>query len=271
MQTFKDLDERLLSSKVPLISRVIIDFTLPLRLQKRALLKAIGFPIDSQLRSFQVTQSEHIRACFSRSLARRRPFLIVVSEKPLRTVCTPLFIVKSKKEILYRSRNNKSRKIRPNAVSKQILAFSKESWVEFARILWGHGTIAGRLIYENRERQLLEIQEGVVPVEIANRKNLPYFLSELTCFKCGGSFNFDRIKLREAGFNIGFPRELVERLCDDLSSFSDSFEILKRVAPWPTLEFAYLHCHRLIAIDVDWPAQWVRAGVVRKQITQTEE
>ena len=269
MQTFKNLDEGLLSSRAPLIG-VGIESTLPLRLQKRILLESIGFPIDSQLRPFRVTQRELIQTCLSEFLDRHEPFLIIVSEKPLRTVCTPLFVVKSNNDILYRSRNNESRKVSAQAILKQVSTFSKKSWVEFAKILWRQDTIAGRLIYENREKQLLEIKEGVVPEEIGNHKDLPYFLSNLNGFLRGDSFTFDRIKLREAGFRIGFPRESVERLCSDLAQFSDAFEILKHIASSPTLEFAYVHHQRLIAIDIDWPTQWVRAQVVNKQKTQTE-
>lgn len=251
------------------MSQVHIDFNLPLRLQKRALLRAIGFPIDSGLRSFRVTERALIKVCLSEHLKRRKPFLVVVSEKPLCSVCTPLFAVKNKKEIVYRDRNHKRRKVSVPALLKQISSFSRESWVEFAKILWEHGTAAGRLIYENRERQLLEIQDGVIPAEIGNCRDLPYFLSELDRFDCEDSFNFDRIKLREVGFNIGFPRELVGRLCNELALFADAFEILRHIAPLPTLEFAYVRHRQLIAIDIDWPAQWVRAGV-RKQKTQTE-
>jgi|SRR3989344_517146 len=263
MQTFKRLDEDLLVSRSESVG-VRIDAKLPLRFQKRNLLRSIGFPIDNSLCAFRSREIDSIRSQLGDCLSSMKPFQVIVSEKPIITVCTPLFLVKNG-QITFRDRHDQERWVSGEEMIAEISALTTESWVEFANVLWNSNTVAGHLIYQDAEVQLLEIQQGVVPAQIGRTPNLPYFTTDLRFFSCEESYNYDRMKLRELGFRFGICRKRVEGICYDLWSLAEAFKTLKAVSSWPTLEFAYTGQGKFVTLDVDWPAEWYRAGKIVKK------
>lgn len=258
MITFKKLDEDLLVSKSSVIG-VAIDILLPIRFQKRQLLQTLGFPVDQSLVAFPAADRYEIRKKLTEWMSDGRPFQIIISEKPVTTVCTPLFIIR-RGSITFRSRNGGMNNISIDGMLAEIAILPTGSWIEFADILWRGDNMAGHLVYENANSQLLEIQVAVAPAQIGSTRALPYFMTMLNNFACDESYNFDRMLLRRAGFGLGISRERIEGLCYELSLFNEAFQRLQKVASWPTLEFAFVGRREFMALDVDWPAEWYRAG-----------
>jgi len=74
-------------------SKYGINMSLPLRLQKRALLRTLGFHGDPNLKACRSCESKRVEQLFSEYSARGYPFLIIISEKPMHTLVPPLFVV----------------------------------------------------------------------------------------------------------------------------------------------------------------------------------
>lgn len=235
-----------------------IDFKLPLRLQKRQLLEKLSFPKNLELYACQVTNLNRLNRLFSQFM-RKPPFLIIVSEKPMKTLTTPLFTVDNNKMILYRNEHNKNRKISEKEVVTIISSYPSESWIEFTQPLWGGKTIAGRILYYNPNRQLLEIQENITPAYLGCSKEKLYFSGELEFFSCTKNpFGFHKAKenLQKIGYKVFFL-EKIKYVAESLEQLIQGFEKLRMISSLPTLEFAWNEKRGLISIDIDWPDQFI--------------
>jgi len=235
-----------------------LNFKLPLRLQKRQLLEKLNFPKNLELYACQVTNLNRLNRLFSEFM-EKPPFLIIVSEKPMKTLTTPLFTIDNNKKILYRNQYNKNRKISDREVIEIISSYFPKSWVEFTQPLWKEKAIAGRLLYYDSNRQLLEIQEGIIPAHLAYVKEKVYFNGELEFFsytKNLAEFHKTKENLQEMGYKI-FPLRKIQCIAESLLRLMQGFEKLKAISSLPTLEFAWDKKTGLISVDIDWPNQFL--------------
>ncbi len=249
-------NEDFLSERIRFSCNLSLNCSLPLRLQKRQILGQLGFPIDLDIYPVKVTRQAEISRCYRRFI-EKRPFIIIVSEKPMETLCTPFFIVRDENNVLYRDADGRWNVIFSETIPALIGRYSKQSWIEFALPLWDEKAIAGKLIYFDSEKQFIEMQQAVIPAKIAYSSEFKYFSSELESFDCDSIFTFQRLNLRDMGYKKCFARETIEALCLGLSYHRNGFEELKKISFSPTVEFAYFsETNRFIVVDVDWPAQW---------------
>jgi len=105
--------------------------SLPLRLQKRALLKALGFPGDPKAKRCRACEANKVRQFFKEYCAEGYPFLIIVSEKPMYTLVPPLFIVSSSDSVEWRDDQGVKQVISTDEMLAVINQYPQTTWVEF--------------------------------------------------------------------------------------------------------------------------------------------
>jgi len=238
-------------------SRYGIDLSLPLRLQKRALLKALGFPDDPRLKGCRACEADKVKRLFKEYSAEGYPFLIIVSEKPMRTLVPPLFVVSDSDSVEWRNDQGAKQSISTDKALAVIGQYPETTWVEFTPRPWNERTIAGRLIYTSMENQVLEIQQGTVPAKLINDRQLPTYVGELSFLEVTRrSYLDDSRRLREVGYLNICSFDTIRSICRAMPPMA-SFEELRLVSRLPTLEFAFTETGCLMAIDIDWPAQYI--------------
>lgn len=249
------MDERFLLNAG---SKYGIDTNLPLRLQKRALLRALGFPGDPNLKGYQSCETNKVGQLFKEYSTQGYPFLIIVSEKPMSSLVPPLFIVNDSHSVQWRDNQNMKRVITADEVLSIIKEYPQNTWVEFSPYPWKEHTIAGRLIYVAVDNQVLEIQQGTVPAKLINDRHLPTYVGELSFLGLERHrYLEDSRRLRATGYLNICSLGMVWNICWEMPAIA-SFEELRFISRLPTLEFAFTGTDRMIAIDIDWPAQWVK-------------
>jgi hypothetical protein len=238
-------------------SKYGIDLSLPLRLQKRALLKALGFPGDPKLKGCRVCEADKVKRLFKEYSTEGYPFLIIVSEKPMHTPVPPLFVVNGFDSVQWRDDRGTKQTISADKALAVISRYPQTTWVEFTPRPWNEHTIAGRLIYTSMDNQVLEIQQGIVPAKLINDRQLPTYVGELSFLEATKrGYLDDSRRLREMGYLNICSFGVIRSICRAMPPMS-SFEELRFVSRLPTLEFAFTETGRLMAIDIDWPAQYV--------------
>lgn len=238
-------------------SKYGIDLSLPLRLQKRALLKVLGFPGDPKLKGCQACEANKVKQFFDEYCAEGYPFLIIVSEKPMHTLVPPLFVVNGSGGVQWRDDQGAKQIISADEAQAIIGQYPQTTWVEFTPHPWNEHTVAGRLIYTSMENQVIEIQQGTVPAKLINDRQLPTYVGELSFLEVTRrGYLDDSRRLREAGYLNICSFGVVRSICRAMPPMA-SFEELRLVSRLPTLEFAFTETGRLMAIDIDWPAQYV--------------
>jgi len=238
-------------------SKYGIDLSLPLRLQKRALLKALDFPGNPKLKGCRACEADKVDQFLKEYSAEGYPFLIIVSEKPMNTLVPPLFVVNDSDNVEWRDDQGAKQVISTDKALAIIGQYPETTWVEFTPCLWNERTIAGRLIYTSMENQVLEIQQGTVPAKLINNRQLPTYVGELSFLEVTRrGYLGDSRRLRQLGYLNICPFDTIRSICRAMPPMA-SFEELRLVSQLPTLEFAFTETSRLMAIDIDWPAQYI--------------
>ena len=238
-------------------SKYGIDPSLPLRLQKRALLRALGFPGDPRLKGCRSCETSKVKQLFKEYCVQGYPFLIIVSEKPMFTLVPPLFVVNDLNNVQWRDDQGTKRIVPASKALTIIGKYPETTWVEFTPNPWGEHTIAGRLLYVSVDNQVLEIQQGTVPAKLINNRQSPTYVGELGFLEVGKrGYLEDSRRLRDAGYPNICPFSVVRSICREMPPMA-SFEELRLISRLPTLEFAFTETSRLMAIDIDWPAQYI--------------
>ena len=238
-------------------SKYGIDPNLPLRLQKRVLLKALDFPGDPKLKGCRSCETDKVKQFFKEYCDQKYPFLIIVSEKPMLTLVPPLFVVSDLNSVQWRNNQGSKRIVTASEALATIGKYSHGTWVEFAPNPWGERTIAGRLIYTSIENQVLEVQQGSVPAKLINDRQLPTYAGELSFLEVERrGYLEDSRRLRNAGYPNICSFSVIRSICREMPPMT-SFEELRLISQLPTLEFVFTETSRLIAIDIDWPAQYI--------------
>lgn len=252
------MDERFLLS---LGSKYRIDSRLPLRIQKRQLLGALGFPGNPDLKTCRARSSRTLKRLWAEYSTEGLPFLIVVSEKPMKTLVPPLFVVRGENSIEWRNDRGVLQEIGKSRVFKEIARYGPSTWVEFTPYIWGEQVFAGRVLYESTGRQILEVQEETIPSRIMNDRELPVFSGEIRFL------DLDRLsylasvrRLESIGYKYVLHFGTVRFVCKALQPYRAGFEKLLGIAKHPTFEFALDKSGRMTSIDIDWPAQWINKG-----------
>lgn len=236
-------------------SKYGIDPNLPLRLQKRDLLKALKFPGDPKLKRCRSCETGKVVQLFREYCTQGYPFLIIVSEKPMFTLVPPLFVVSASNSVQWRDDKGTRKVLSAKEALAVIKQFPQTTWVEFAPCPWNERTVAGRLIYVSMESQVLEIQQGTVPSKLINDRQLPTYSGELSFFEASMRDYFEASRrLRDAGYLNICSFDAVRGICRKMPPMA-SFEELRFISQLPTLEFAFTG--QLMAIDIDWPAQYI--------------
>ncbi len=236
-----------------------VDYELPLRLQKREILKKLGFPQNSKMKSCRVTYKQEIHGLLTEYSKKGYPFLIIVSEKPMLSLIPPLFIVQGKDLICWRNDKGVEKMISLSETLEEIYRFSSSTWIEFTRPLWGNKTIAGRLLYLSREKQILEIQEGIRPAQLMENKEYTAYSGEIAWLEIDQhQYSATVNTLKNLGYKFFFPLDKVKSLCEIFRAYSKGFERLLEISTLPTFEFAFTESRSLVSIDIDWPMQWIK-------------
>ena len=242
-------------------SRFDIDSSLPLRLQKRQLLGLLGFSNNKALVSCRASDKQRIENLFQEYSDKGFPFLILVSEKPSRTIVPPLFTVKGRNEIIWRDDKNVKSNISYAQFLDIISGYDPPTWLEFSNYIWGHNTIAGRLAYINAEQQIIELQLGVIPSQLLapdRQGNFPVYDGSLSFFELSRSDYWQHIaRLRSLGHDpLSF--NVVRKIIEELGSrYFMGWQELVKIAPLPTLEFGVDTTDwKFTFIDIDCPSQW---------------
>jgi len=239
-------------------SKYGIDASLPLRLQKRALLRALGFLGDPRLKGCRSCETSKVKQLFKEYCVQGCPFLIIVSEKPMLTLVPPLFVVNDANSVQWRDNQGTKRTITASEALSIIGGYPQTTWVEFSPNPWGERAIAGRLIYIAMDNQVIEIQQGTVPAKLINDRQLPTYVGELSFLDAERHrYLKDSRRLRDAGYLNICPFSVVRNICREMPAMA-SFEELRFISQLPTLEFAFTGTGRLMAIDIDWPAQYTK-------------
>ncbi len=238
-------------------SRYGFDQNLPLRLQKRVLLKALGFPGDPKLKNCRSCDTDRVEKFFKKYSAEGYPFLIIVSKRPMLTLVPPLFYVQDANRVQWRDDQGTRRIITTSKMLSIIRRYSKTTWVEFFPYLWRENTIAGRLIYIAWDNQILEIQQNTIPAKLINNKRLLTYVGNLNFLDVERCYYLeDSCYLHDAGYLSIFPFNMVRNICRKMPAIT-CFEELRIISRFPTVEFAITETSRLMVIDVDWPAQYI--------------
>ena len=227
-----------------------VNSELPFKLQKRELLEKLGFPLDKSL-LIPIGNYEKIREILLEHKIKK-PRLIGIHLKPMPTYITPFFIIRENK-IEHRDEFGNVEIVDLEEAFRKIKKYSEysqKSWIEITNLIWGPETIMGRVIYFSKLEQIIEIQKGVMPEQLGNeRKKFPYFTSELLLFQIPETS-------KEKISCAGFKKEEIDNIINSLKKHKTKFEVLRRIANLPTLEFGYVNKRRLIVVDVDWPNQY---------------
>ena len=231
-----------------------IDLTLPIRLQKRQLLQGLGFPPDPHLVALQMADHNSLeRALASQSSF---PFIILFSERPMVGWKTPLIIVRSARNISFRSRDGNICLVGWHEIPNIISQSPPQGWVEITRPIWGQDVIAGQLVYHNASSQFLEIQEGVDAHNIGEDLTKPYFYGQFCHFRTEEDLRLKVAALQADGFSRIFGRGFIKQLMSKLGEYKIRLDKLATISKSPSLEFAY-QLDNFFFLDVDWPAQWL--------------
>ncbi|MFA6198240.1 MAG: hypothetical protein WC734_03765 [Patescibacteria group bacterium] len=238
-----------------------IDLALPIRLQKRALMRGLGLPSDGEPCAVSVSDQDQVSRIYHDHLAHGEAFLVIVSEKPMLTAVPPLFQIQSDHTVEWRDDQGRKRIIDQGRALQEILKLRPATWVEFTPVIWGPESIAGHVLYLDGDRQVLEMQRGVLPNKILFDRQLPAYTGELQQFTLDYSDYIEAsYRLREVGYANILPATVIRSICHTLQSHSYAFAQLARIAPMPTWEFALLPDGRLVSVDIDWPSQWLPQG-----------
>lgn len=238
-------------------SKYGINMNLPLRLQKRALLRTLGFPGDPNLMACKSSETRKVKQLVKEYSDLVYPFLIIVSEKPMTTLVPPLFIVNNQDNVHWRDDQGTKQIISTSEALAIIERYPPTTWVEFAPIPWGEQAVAGRLIYTSIENQFIEIQQGTVPSRLINDRQLLTYVGDLSFLEVTrrGYLNDSR-HLREMGYLNICSFSVVRSICRAMPSMG-SFEELCLFSRLPTIEFAFTQTGQLMTIDIDWPTQYI--------------
>lgn len=240
-------------------SKYGFDTNLPLRLQKRALLRALGFPGDPKLKGCQSCETDKAARLFKEYGTQGYPFLIIVSEKPMSSLVPPLFVVNDPHGMQWRDNHGTKRVITAHKALSIIKAYPPSTWVEFTPSPWGGRgrTIAGRLTYVAVDNQVLEVQQGTIPAKLINDRQLQTYVGELSFLDVERHrYLEDSRRLRAVGYLNICPFGVVRSICRKMPAIA-SFEELRLISQLPTMEFAITGTGQMIAIDIDWPAQYI--------------
>ena len=238
-------------------SKYGIDASLPLRLQKRTLLKALGFPSDPKLKRCLSCKTDEVEQLFKEYNAQGYPFLIIVSEKPMLTLVPPLFVANDANSVQWRDNQGTKRIVTTKGALLIIKGYPQTTWVEFSPSPWGERTIAGRLIYVSMDNQILEIQQGTVPAKLIHDRQLSTYVGELSFLDVERrNYLEDSRRLRGVGYLNICSFSVIRSICRGMPPMA-SFEELRFISRLPTLEFAFTETGLLMAIDIDWPAQYI--------------
>ena len=243
-----------LQSRVGGLHLPVPDNLLPIRLQKRQILEQLGFPIDHFLKAECIAERRKIKFFVQQFLSEKESFFILISEKLMSTHIPPLFSWDGKK-MSYRGGDGSTKEIPIEDLFVILDSYPSDTWVEFAKPVWKETTIVGRLIYDDSRRQTLELQTAVTPSGMGCPDANPYFFWELAYFYCDDFLASARF-LWVRGYTV-LNRFCVSDIAWTLKSYENAFQKLREIASLPVLEFAYLGFHNMIAIDIDWPDQWV--------------
>ncbi len=235
---------------------ITVDKSLPLKLQKRELLKKLGFPVDSNVViNLDESREEFVRIFISFNNAP--PFIIGIHAMPTFSYITPFFLVKGEYDIEYQDPQGEKKRLNSlKEIINEIYSFTGKIWIEFVKSVWNRETIAGRLIYSSYLQQILEIQKGVSSKNIGNNREI-YFYTELSRFNL--SVDLNNSIVQQSIVNSGFTKLEINNILSPLRTYKSKFEKLSRISSLPTLEFAYDKNGEIIVIDVDWPDQYFRS------------
>ena len=241
-------------------NRFNLDPSLPLRLQKRGVLKLLGFPGNNNLVSCEAVDAGVVDSLFERYADAGFPFLILVSGKPSLTIVPPLFFVRGGDEIVWRNDKNEKRIVSHREAMRIISGYRPGTWLEFSDYIWGPETMAGRLAFISDGEQIIELQRGVIPSQLLLRdcEVRPAYSGSLSYFELTTqSYREAGILLRDAGYSNVLTMWAVRSVASVLGRrHFRGFEELAKVAPMPTLEFAITSSQAFVSIDIDWPSQW---------------
>jgi hypothetical protein len=237
-----------------------LDVGLPIRLQKKALLKTLGFTLDGRLQLVQASDLGGVQRLLSNLAATGAPFLILVDERFMRSHIPPLYFIRNKEDVVFRNHEGSRKALTWEELELSLLRHAESTWLSFVPVLWHERSLAARLIYEGENRQVLEMQRGTSPSQLLNDRSLACFAGEIS------HLDVDRLeyilvqqRLEALSFKV-LPFGVVRTVCRSLSTLESGFESLTRIASMPTLEFAFQENGELIVVDVDWPSQWVDTG-----------
>lgn len=248
------LDEHFLSYKANGFNS---DKTLPLRLQKRQLLDFLGFPKNKGLKPCLATKQQTIKSLFKEYSAIGFPFLLIVSEKPSRTIIPPLFTVEAADKITWRNDEGEKKEISYAEMLEIMAQFGPATWLEFSSYIWGERTTAGRLAYISQREQIIELQKGVLPSQLLSRNKFPLYSGSISYLELGiRDYRDTALSLKAAGYQRILDFSIVKSVMNNLARRFDAFERLAEISSMPTLEFGIPKDQSFICIDVDWPSQW---------------
>ncbi|RJO60273.1 hypothetical protein C4544_05420 [candidate division WS5 bacterium] len=244
-----------------LLSKVAHEFgvntDLPVRLQKRHLLKALGFPQDVYFRTTQVNNPAEIKILLERFVALQRAFLILVDEKPMVSHISPMYFVRSTDDVMYRNHDGSRQQIVWKEMNNFAARHDQSTWLSFVPVPWNEHSLAARLVYQGKQDQVLEMQRGTLPSAMMTDHSLPCFVGKISCLDVG-RFEYLLIQGRMRALSYAvLPYGMVRTVCNHISLYKRGLDVLASIASLPTLEFAFQEDVGIIFIDVDWPAQWV--------------
>jgi len=252
------IDEHFLSGAG---SEYDIDSDLPIRIQKRALLAALGFPGNPNLKGCRSDDDRTIARLLEEYSARGCPFLVIVSEKNPTSLIPPLFTVVGKDAVTWRNDRGQKNFISLQQARTEMNGYNPGTWLEFSPCLWGERVCGGRILYESAKEQILEVQRGTIPANLMDNKDLPTYM---------GGTNFLDIEryryleasmfLKELGYKTILPFSLVRHICKKMQPLFSGFERLRAISQKPTFEFAFTETGQPISIDIDWPEQCIEKG-----------
>lgn len=241
-----------------------VETTLPFRLQKRGMLSHLGFPRDKQTILCLAQQQKLVLENYSNFQEEfGYPFLILVFEMVMHTAIPKLFIVNAADSILWRDDSGTVQEVSYTECVSIIAGFADGTWIEFAQNMWTPDVVAGRLLYLDRATQEIELQQGVRPAELVNRRDIPTYYGHVESFWMESYEYRSQVRaLRAAGYNTQLSWGVVKSVLGELSAHAAAFRQLREIARMPTLEFAFLPSSRkLVCVDIDWPGQWLHEEV----------
>lgn len=215
-----------------------IDTSLPLRFQKRMLLKKLGFSLDPTLKQFNISEIKN--NSFEKYISTLEyPFVIITS--PFDENYLPAYYyVENKNTVTGRIDEGDSIKSLQEVID-EIKNYDIDIYIECAKPIWNENTVAGRILF-NKKQKIIELERGVIPRFLGkNTENNNYFTIEIS-------------SLEDHPYTSEYKKEL-EVLIDNLKKNIDGIYILEEISSMPTLEFAILN-NQVIYVDVDWPLQW---------------